>query len=450
MPHKIIILNPIEGFIQADLAPLIAPCLSYKAVAYIPGQYAKRRIENDKSTLIRVKNGFKFYAGLLSHILKYCKERDIEIIVEDKSKENIQMYEPYLPGITFREDQLELINNWLDKPRGIIVSPTGSGKTIIGLGCISSFENLMMLWLCHTKDLQKQAYNEARKLGFKSVGRIGDGFHETNNLLTIATRQSFRGIADTYSSLYDVVIVDETHHVNSFEGEYHYILSRIPAPFRLGLTASEIKEGLPELAATGLIGPIVGELTINDAINIGILATPKMKMLKTSVNHLVKNLHKYPEVYSAGIVHNEERNILIAQTAKFHADKDETVLIMVTQLDHGDNILAALKNISVKAILVEGLTKTENREKIKDALQNKHIHVVICSSIWKEGINIPSLNCVILACGGKDPLQALGRGLRKTSEKDILWFYDIFDPSHRYLIEHFGYRLCWYMEHSWI
>ena len=450
MSHNIIILSPVEGFIRPELASLISPCVSYPTVCYVPGIHHKRRIDSTKTTLLKIKNGYIFYAGLLDKILDYCQTNDIEVKVEDRSKEETPMYEPQLPSISFRKDQMNLINSWLDKPRGIIVSPTGSGKTVIGFGCLSAFDNLKIIWLCHTKDLQKQAYDEAIKFGFKSVGRIGDGYHEMDKTLTVAIRQSFKNIADMYSHLYDIVVVDEVHHVSTLNNEYSYILSRLLSPFRLGLTASEIKPGLHTLAATGLIGPIVGELTLNEGIDLGILAKPIMKMLKTSVNQQVKNLRKYPEVYEQGIVHNLERNQLIAKTAKIHTDKKETVLIMVTQLIHGDLILAELTKISVSAILVEGLTKSENREKVKNALQNKGIHCVICSTIWKEGINIPSLNCIILACGGKDALQALGRGLRKTSEKDVLYYYDIFDPSHRYLVEHFGIRLCWYMEHSWI
>jgi len=450
--HKIIILNPVYGLLPVELGALIQPCISYISVYYKPGIHAKKRVETKKSTLMKVKGGLLFYAGLLEKILRYCESKNIDVIVEDQSKEEFQMYDPMLPGISFRQDQLKLIESWLDKPRGIIVAPTGSGKTILGFGCLSAFEEVNIIWLCHTKDLQKQAYNEALRLGFKSVGRVGDGFHELGKSITIATRQSFKNIADSYGDIYDVVVVDEVHHVTTLDNEYHYILTHLLAPFRLGLTASDqkIKEGLPELAATGLIGPIIGELTLNEGIDLGILAIPKMKMLKTSISQEVKALHKYSEVYEFGIVRRTERNQLIAATAKIHTDKQETVLIMVTQLVHGDLILAALKEIGIKAIFVEGLTKSENRESIKDAIQNKDIHCVICSSVWKEGINIPSLDCIINAAGGKDALQSLGRGLRKTADKDVLWYYDIFDPSHRYLIEHFGYRLCWYMEHSWI
>jgi superfamily II DNA or RNA helicase len=339
----------------------------------------------------------------------------------------------------------------LDKPRGVLKAPTGTGKTVLGFGCLSAFdEDVNIIWLCHTKDLIDQAYDEAVKFGHTDIGRLSGTIWEPGHRLTIATKQSFKKIADEQADLYDVVVVDETHHVSAFDGEYHYILSRLLAPMRLGLTASEFKEGLPTLAVTGLIGPIVGEQTILEAIDLGILAVPKMKMLRTSLSYEVKACKKYSEVYDIGITYRLERNQLIALTVKKHVDIQETCLIMVTKLAHGDNIVEALRVIGVKAILVEGLTKPKTRKKIKDALNTNEIFCVVCSTVWKEGINIPNLKMVLNAAVGKDVLQALGRGLRKTSEKDVLWFYDIFDNSHHYLVDHFGQRLTFYMDQGWI
>ena len=79
--------------------------------------------------------------------------------------------------------------------------------------------------------------------------------------------------------------------------------------------------------------------------------------------------------------------------------------------------------------------------------------VVISSVIWKEGITISSLGAVINAAGGKFeifPQQALGRGLGIATGKTEVVLVDFFDPSHPYLIDHFGHRFCLYMDLGWI
>ena len=54
--------------------------------------------------------------------------------------------------------------------------------------------------------------------------------------------------------------------------------------------------------------------------------------------------------------------------------------------------------------------------------------------------------------GGKEArkiLQEIGRGLRKTDDKDHVEIIDFFNPSHKFLIEHFGMRFCEYLDNKW-
>ena len=451
--HKILIKNPIYAECDPILAARIKPCLSFKCAYWKQGPFRKERKEYEKSYLSKIKGTYYFWAGLVQRVQDYCLENNIEIEVVDNSQEEIMMYEPELPGIEFRKDQLRLINSFLDSQRGILVSFTGSGKTVLGFGILSSFENMKILWLCHKKDLMQQAYDEAKRFGFKSVGRYGDKFKEINNDLVIATRQSFKQIADEHGHEFDVIVVDEVHHVSDIKSEYAYVLERVPAPIRLGLTATIPREGEAYLTAVGLIGPILDELSINEGAELGILAKPTIKILRVPKLYELSQIRQYAEVYELGVTKNVARNILIAKTAKTHVDVGETVLIMINILEHGNRILEQLQQIGVKAEFVHGATDGESRNKLKHALNDGHIKCVICSSVWTEGVNIPNLNAVICASGGKSEiktLQSIGRGLRKTKEKDEVFIYDFLDTSHRFLIEHFGERMICYSENNWI
>lgn len=452
--HTITIKNPVEAACSTALAALIKPCLSFPTAYYIQGPFHKTRKESIKTLMKKGKNGIVyFWAGLIERVQEYCIEKNIEINVVDESKEEITVYEADLPGITFRPDQIWQINSFLDKPRGILVAPTGSGKTVLGFSCLSGFENIKVLWLCHKKSLMMQAYTDGLSFGFKSIGRVGDGFAEYDKDITIATRQSFKKLADEYGHLYDAVVVDEVHHLAKSEGEYPYVLTRVLAPIRLGLTATLPREGEPFLVATGLIGPVLKELTINMANELGILAKPRIKILRIAKDYNIAALKTYAKVYEAAIVQRLDRNVLIAVTTKKHTDKGETVLIMINQIEHGRNILEQLVALGIKAEFVWGATDADTQDKMRHALNDGHISCVICSSVWTEGINIPNLNVVINAAGGKAEirtLQSIGRGLRKTKDKDEVWIYDILDLSHRFLIEHFGERLCLYLDNDWL
>ena len=47
-------------------------------------------------------------------------------------------------------------------------------------------------------------------------------------------------------------------------------------------------------------------------------------------------------------------------------------------------------------------------------------------------------------------LQAIGRGLRKTDDKEFVKILDYFNPNPHYLIDHFGRRLGLYFRESWL
>jgi superfamily II DNA or RNA helicase len=267
--------------------------------------------------------------------------------------------------------------------------------------------------------------------------------------------QSFVKIPiDQRCDYFDVVMVDEAHHVVRPDGVYAQILSTMLAPIRLGFTATVPTKQESVLTMEGLLGPVIAEQTIEEAAELEILARPKISLLSPQKNQRVRDLRKYADAYEAGIVDNRQRNRLIAETAKNYVDEGKTVLILVTRLEHGDNLQTILEeHLDVPTDFVEGKTDSDMREQIKTAMIEKEQKCVIATAVWREGINIPSLDVVINACGGKSEimtLQAIGRGLRKTDNKDEVIIVDFIDRSHRYLSDHYAERMSIYHEQGWI
>jgi superfamily II DNA or RNA helicase len=281
------------------------------------------------------------------------------------------------------------------------------------------------------------------------------------SLLTVATRQSFLKVMDLICH-YGMVIVDEAHHLTSFKGTYADILSKLMAPIRIGLTATPHKDPEAVLVTEGLLGPLIGEYTINEGIKDGFMATPKIILTRLAKKRLtvpteipgkVRELFRYDEVYDAGIVHNLELNRTIVDFAKEYAKQGKSCLIMVREILHRELLMNLCTRNEVEAKFVYGNTDSEVRTLAKEYLNEKKLKCVICTAVWKEGVNIPELDVVINAAGGKaeiPALQAIGRGLRRTETKTELIFHDFFIPSHRFLVEHFGYRLTLYMDNGWI
>jgi len=448
---QIEILDVIDCRIKKALADIIRPELSYTAVFYQQGPYKKIRKEYEKSIMKKGSDYYYFPTGLLPRVLAYCKERNVDITITGKAETLSATNKTSLKGIVLREEQQRLVDAAIKKGRGSLVASTGQGKTYMGLAVVSAFKNAKTLWLCHTLDLMYQAAERAKEvLPHLKQGFIGDSKCSIGDI-TFATRQSFSKQVGEYGCVFDIIIVDELHHASSIE--YETILQHVLAPIRIGLTATLPKEKSLLLSIEGSIGPIIEEITIEEGQERGTMAEIKIKFLKVPIDHNLKQLRKYADVYKAGVVENKLQHKIIVNTAIKHINKNESVLILVTQIEHGYNLQREFERQGIEVTYAQGATESEDRLSIKNALNKKHCLCVIATTIFKEGIDIPELDVIINAAGGKSEIatiQAVGRGLRLTKTKKTLTYYDILNTSHNYLIDHIANRLETYTSMNWL
>lgn len=209
------------------------------------------------------------------------------------------------------------------------------------------------------------------------------------------------------------------------------------------------------MSLEGNIGPVIHTVSQDYLEQIGKLATPKIKIIRIPPDKSLSNYRKYTEVYDMAVVNNRIRNSIIADEIGNQVSMGNTCLVIVRILDHGENILSTLINKypQIRAFYAHGKTEAEEREIIRQALDHRTIDVAITSTIWKEGVDIPTLNVVINAAGSKSELfclQVIGRGMRTSPGKTDFLIIDFFDPSSHYLVNHFGHRLSIYFEKGWM
>ena len=104
---------------------------------------------------------------------------------------------------------------------------------------------------------------------------------------------------------------------------------------------------------------------------------------------------------------------------------------------------------------VYGGTDTETREKIRAIVENEQDAIIVASyGVYSTGINIRNLHNIIFASPSKSRirnLQSIGRGLRKSKNKEKATLYDIADDlswkTHQnYTLDHFNQRMKIYNE----
>ena len=453
MTLKIYAASPIYSRITTGDHKFLAPILSYKTSVWLPGPYSKR--EKVITKLVIDKMG-RFLTGHIPVIKDFCEQHNRTLEIQYGFDYHQLHDAPNLPGITLHHYQEKAITKALSPGRGIIHAPTGSGKTVVAGALISCFPHQNILFIIHTKDLLSQTLEEFNKWFPNQVGVIGSGKLEPNKI-TIGMIQTLNRLGPTeFDKIPTVVIVDEAHHISGFGKSYAKVLERlVNAVHRYGLTAT--LGYLPEakLAAEGHIGPVVAEVKMDELIDLGFLAEPKLRLIKIPRNPHFRTIKKYSDLYQAAIVENKTRNKRILECAKEYLDQGLSSLILTVRLEHGQILesMAESQYPELKLKYVHGGSESEIREEVRKGLVSGKIKVAVATTIFNEGVNIPSLGAVINAAGGKSEiavLQKIGRGLRVTDEKKVIHLVDFFDPSHHFLIDHFGERLCIFFEKGWI
>lgn len=488
---QIIAHNPVLSSVSPIDGRKILPCLTFPHIWYrnevkiengsmvmVDGKPITYKQQNiwDKEAIISKGKSWIFHTGLLTRIENYCEKKDLSFEIDynlDHFHSPIYHIQDRLPnGIILKPFQLSLIKKAIMRERGIIKSATGTGKTIMQIALCDSFYDANILILAHTKDIVIQTRKKLEELYNEDVQQIGGGkkykYNGMKKEIIVSTIQSFAKIpSGDYADYFDVVMVDECHHVSDFpydydrkkgkkESLYTSVLGNIQAPIRLGFTATPPDKPSQIFACEGLLGPIIGEFTLEQATNMGVLAKPIVKIIKLPKISEIRKLKTYDEIYKEGIVRNYQRNQNILDQAERIVENGETCLIFVTQLEHGERLFNLSKTRTYLKDCIEyvrGATDGESREKTKEAFKNKNIKCVIATAVWTEGVDIPSLDAIIMASSeksAKTTIQKIGRGLRIAEGKEKVIIYDFFDPSHNMLINHFGHRFSLYCDLGFI
>lgn len=337
-------------------------------------------------------------------------------------------------GPELRPYQLEVIaeiHKHFRAGRGVIVAlPTGAGKTMTALRVIQSL-GLSTIITVHTKELIKQ-WQEAiqQNLGIKCAV-YGSGKKESGDI-TVATVQTLEKIKGL-NLPQDMIIFDECHHYSS--KTFYNVAMHSNAYYRLGLSATPKREDGTEMKFIGGIGEIIAPVTVQDLIQQGYLAQPRLEILTSPAPERLG--YNYQDAYKNGIVLNPGRNKLIIDKAIELSNEGLQVYIHVTRIDQGKKLTAMLPGSE----FVSGQDKKETRERVLDAFKTRQLSIMI-STLMGEGIDIPAMDAIIIACGGKSEtalIQRVGRALRQSPGKEGALIIDFAD-SGKWLRDHYQQR----------
>tara|TARA_R100000458_G_scaffold1977_4_gene1660 strand:+ start:6227 stop:7600 length:1374 start_codon:yes stop_codon:yes gene_type:complete len=377
----------------------------------------------------------KFGTGLLSYIIEDLRIAGLKYKIED-NRPDITLNNYSLSSLKYRDYQKLLIDKALKEKGCILKAPTGSGKTIVLAGLLKALENHTGLVIFNKKQLVYQTYEFLKSHGFDIGIAFGEGVDVKP--ITLCTIQSIDKVLDTHLKHSDFIIVDEVHEFSKGKLSLKAIKSFPNASYRIGMTATIPKDPVAKLNLISALGKIIEEVDATELIDLGFLTKPKIHILPAP-NVALESSDSYLDVYRKCITENTLRNELIRSIIQTIQHKPSKTLILVKDLDHAK----ALQDIIPGSLKLEGKDGLSIRDATVKDFVSQEKGVLIATTIFQTGVDIPEITHLINARGLKSEiatLQALGRALRTHSSKQKVYIYDFMDKAP-YLEKHSKERI---------
>jgi superfamily II DNA or RNA helicase len=304
----------------------------------------------------------------------------------------------------FQKSALRMI---LLRGGGILQIPTGGGKTRIAIAAIKTI-NVPTLVVVPTLDLVEQWKPQL-----------------PDNAI-VKTYQSLK--SKKYIQQFGLVVFDECHRVAAKTLQL-IGLNLSEEAITLGLSATPMMRNDDNLKVESVIGSIIYKISLRELINEDYLVDALVHYHYLSP--MDTTFMNYTETYHEYIIKNNERNNKIIQLAK---EAKGPVLILVKLIQHGDMLQMRLFADGHDSIFLNGSIKERDKK-----MEHK---IIIATSIFDEGIDIPHLETLIIAGGGKSAIQTtqrIGRVLRKFPGKSIAMVHDFADNC-KWLKQHYEER----------
>ena len=352
------------------------------------------------------------------------------------------------------EDQQELLCQAVHANRGTIISPTGSGKSLIAYMLVRWYKTKTLI-IVGTKNQCNQYARHFAEYGVPDIHQVYDYagmVPATDQQVTVATWQTLLNLPKTFFDGFGLVIGDEAHTFKA-ASLVQIMTSLTQTPYRFGMTATLANKDAKVHALTieGLFGPIIKGRTTAQLIENKRLATVDIYCV----------ILRYPEEVRKkfrAASFNEEVDFLVSYPPRQRyicnlasALKGSTFVLFRLVEKHGAELYQLIESRKPgKTHIVWHDTETDVREAVRlTADADADTTVVASSGIFSTAVDVPNLANAIFAHsfkGWTQILQSIGRTLRVTPTKKSATIYDIVDDlswgdRQNYGVRHYLERL---------
>jgi superfamily II DNA or RNA helicase len=373
--------------------------------------------------------------------------------------DNARAYETLGAGAKVHREprpyQSEALDAWKkSQGRGVVVLPTGAGKTQVALMAIDDRRRSTLV-IAPTLDLVRQWHGVLGEAFGIPIGVIGGGEYDVQPI-TVSTYDSAYIHMERLGSRFGLIVFDECHHL---PGASYALAARFSlAPFRLGLTATPERTDGKDSDLAALVGPVVYQ---KDIVELAGDYLAEYDTIRATVELSTSERQEYDEARSTYVGFLRDQGISMARTdgwSQFiirasrsevgrkamsaYQRQRELAFTAPAKLEYLQRLLfkhrhdrtliftqdnATCYQVS-RMFLVPAIThhtKVKERTELLDKFSSGHYSVLVTSKVLNEGVDIPSANVAIILSGSgsvREHVQRLGRILRKSPDKRALLY----------------------------
>ncbi|MBI4707711.1 MAG: DEAD/DEAH box helicase family protein, partial [Candidatus Omnitrophica bacterium] len=335
--------------------------------------------------------------GCLNDLSYLLNEYGLEIDIKDERVAGKRIKFRFFGSLT--KEQKAASKKVIKDDIGILVAPSGMGKTVIAIYAIARRKTNTLI-LVHRKPLMEQWRLQLASLlgvALKDIGRIGAGKNKSNGILDIAMIQSMerKGVVDDRIIDYGFVIVDECHHVSAVS--FERVLMKAKAKYVLGLTATPYRRDGHQPIIHMQCGPVCYQKRQKDIVQpiSQYIIIPRTTEFKTEWSGEDSIYDLWPK-----LINDEKRNKLIIGDILHTLHEGRFPIILTERREHLKTLTEMLEDKIEHLIVLYGGTKPKRRKELLKELAHispkKAKAILATGSYIGEGFDIPQLDTLFI------------------------------------------------------
>ena len=322
---------------------------------------------------------------------------------------------------------------------GLIVLATGLGKTWLAAFDSNQQDYRTILFVAHREEILNQAIETFRRIRPNArIGRLSGQYQETDAEILFASIQTLGRVSHLSRfepSAFDYIVVDEFHHAAA--GTYRRAIDYFQPKFLLGLTATPDRTD-----GADLLGLCQENLVFEAGIRSGIEGDHLCPFEYFGVPDEVdyRNIpwrnsqFDLTELSSAVATESRARNIL----EQYRLRGGQKCLAFCCSQSHADFMKEFFVREGVRAVAVHSAPSSAPRATSLGQLQSGELDVIFAVDMFNEGVDVPAIDTVLMLRPTESSIiwmQQLGRGLRRSPDKDRLKVIDYIGNHRAFLMK---------------